>query len=107
MDGEVGRLDKDIGPNPRHQVLLADQLTAALKQSNQDLQCATSKGHWLIAFQQKKLRRKQTKRSERNVGRGAAGRTDSFLEECSGRTRSLNGASDLKTRFGMKLLQAS
>src|SRR5215475_9692466 len=29
MDREVRRFDKDIRPNPSHQILLADQLTAA------------------------------------------------------------------------------
>src|SRR6516165_9798388 len=38
VDRQVGRLDKDIWPNPSHQVLLADQLAAAFEQSNQDLQ---------------------------------------------------------------------
>jgi hypothetical protein len=64
MDREVGGLDKDIGPNASHQVLRADQFTAAFKQSNQDLQGTTSEWHGLFAFQQKKLRRKQAKRSE-------------------------------------------
>src|SRR5215510_1465864 len=64
MDREVGRLDKDIGPNPSHQILLADQLTAAFEQSDQDLQRTASKRHGLVAFQKKELCRKQTKGSE-------------------------------------------
>jgi hypothetical protein len=106
MDREVGRLDKDIGPDPSHQVLLADQLTAAFKQGDQDLQRATSEAHGLVAFQQKKLRRKQAKRSEGNIGWGGAGRSGSFQQEWSGRIRALNGASGVKPRFGMKFLQA-
>src|SRR5215471_6335655 len=49
MDREVGRLDEDTGPNPSHQVLLADQLAAAFKQSDQDFQSATSEMHRLVA----------------------------------------------------------
>jgi hypothetical protein len=64
VDRQVGRLDKDIWPNPSHQVLLADQLTATFKQRNQDFQRPTPEGHGLIVFQQKELRRKQAKRSE-------------------------------------------
>ena len=64
MDREVGGLDKDIGPNSSRQVLFADQFTAAFKQSNPNLQGTTSEWHGLVAFPQKELRRKQTKRSE-------------------------------------------
>jgi hypothetical protein len=39
---------------------------ARFKQSNQDLQSATSERHGLVAFPQKELRRKQAERSERN-----------------------------------------
>jgi hypothetical protein len=107
MDREVGRLDKDIGPNPSHQVLLADQLTSAFEQSNQDLQSATPERYWLISLQEKKLRWKQAERSECNTGWGGAGRAGSFPEEQPGRIWTLNGVSDVKPRFGMKLLQAS
>jgi hypothetical protein len=106
MNREVGGLDEDIGPNPRHQVLLADQLTAAFKQGNQKLQGATSDGHGLVTFQQKKLRRKQMKRSERNAGWSAAGGSCSLLEEWSRRIRALNDMSAVKSRFGVELLQA-
>ncbi|MGY8668406.1 hypothetical protein Q3C01_39385 [Bradyrhizobium sp. UFLA05-109] len=68
MDREVRGLDKDIGPNPSHQVLLTDQLTAAFEKSNQYLKSTTSETHGLSFFQQKKLRRKQAKGSEGNVG---------------------------------------
>jgi len=64
MDGQIGRLDKNIRPNASHQFLLADQLTWAFKQNNQDLQRTAAEGHWLVALQQKKLCRKQAKRSE-------------------------------------------
>jgi hypothetical protein len=36
MDGKIGRRDKNIGPNASRQFLLADQLTSAFKQNNQD-----------------------------------------------------------------------
>src|SRR5215510_9169858 len=106
MDREVGRLDKDIRPNPSHQVLFADQLTSPFEQGNQYLQSATSEGYRLVALQQKKLRRKQAKRSERNVG-WSTGQSDSLLEEWLVGIRTVNGASDIKPRFGMKLLQES
>ena len=64
MKREIRGLGKGIRPNLSHQVLLTDQLAAAFKQSNQDLQSTTSKGNLLVAFQKKKLRRKQAKRSE-------------------------------------------
>jgi hypothetical protein len=64
MDGKIGRLDKNVGPNAGHQLLLIDQLTWSLKQNNQDLQSAASEGRWLVAFKQKKLRREQAKRPE-------------------------------------------
>jgi hypothetical protein len=107
MDGEVRRFDEDIGPNPSHQVLLADQLTATFKQSNQELQSATSDRHGLIAFKQKKLRRKQAKRSERNFRWGGAGRNGSLLEERRIGMRTVNLVADAKPGFGMELRQAS
>src|ERR1700730_4749953 len=55
MDGQILRPNRDIGPNARHQILLADQLTRTLAQNNQDFQRATSERYWLVAFQQKKL----------------------------------------------------
>jgi hypothetical protein len=64
MDRKVGRLDKYVGPNPSHQFLLADQLTWTLKQHREDFQSTTSKGHWLVPFQEKKLCRQQAKWSE-------------------------------------------
>src|SRR5262249_61068379 len=64
MDRKVGRRDKYVGPNPSHQFLLADQLTWTFKQDREDFQSTTSKGHWLVPFQQKKLCREQAKRSE-------------------------------------------
>jgi hypothetical protein len=64
MDCKVGRLDKRVRPDSPHQFLLADQLTGALKQHNQDFQSATPKAHWLVAFEQKKLSREQAKRAE-------------------------------------------
>jgi hypothetical protein len=106
MDSEVGRLDKDIGPDARHQVLLADQLTAAFEQGHQKLQGTTSDRHRLVTFQQKKLRGKQAKRSERNVGWTGAGGTRPSLDEWVGRIRALNDVSNVKPRFGAKLLQA-
>src|SRR5215469_11715645 len=107
MDREVGRLDKDIGPNPSHQVLLADQLSAAFQQSDQDFQSATSEMHRLVAFPQKELRRKQAERSERDFGRSGAGRSNSPLEEWLVCIRILNGGSRVNFRFGLELRQAS
>src|SRR6516162_6902935 len=98
VDRQVGRLDEDVGPNARHQLLLADQLTAAFKQSNQDLQSATSEGHGLVALPQKKLRRKQAERPERNFGRSGAGGSGLFLGEWLVRTPVLNGAFHIKSR---------
>ena len=107
MNREVGWLNENIWPNASHQILLADQLSVAFKQSNQDFQSATSERHGLVAFQQKELRSKQAKRSERDFRWRCAGWFGSFLEEWPGRIRTLNGAFDLKLRFGMKLLQTS
>jgi len=64
MDRKVVGFDKKVRPNASHQFLLADQLTWAFKQNNQDFQSTTSDGHSLVAFQQKKLCREQAKRSE-------------------------------------------
>src|SRR6516164_6228696 len=107
VDRQVGRLDNDIWPNPSHQVLLADQLTAAFKQRNQDLESPTPERYGRVALPQEKLRRKQAKWSERYFGRSGAGRSSSFLGEWLVRIRILNGASRVKSRFGIKLRQAS
>src|SRR5262245_16343472 len=107
MNREVGGLDENIGPNASHQILLADHLSVALKQSNQDFQSATSERHGLVAFQQKELRSEQAKRSERKFCWRCADWFGSFLEDWPGRIRTLNGASDAKLRFEVKLLQAS
>ena len=64
MDRKIGGLDKYVGPNPSHQFVLADQLAWTFKQHREDFQSTTSKGHWLVPFHQKKLRREQAKRSE-------------------------------------------
>jgi hypothetical protein len=62
MNRDVGGLNENIGPNASHQILLADQLSVAFKQSNQDFQSATSERHGLVDFQQKELGSKQAKR---------------------------------------------
>src|SRR5262245_37979990 len=64
IDGKISRFDKDIRPNASHQLLLGDQFAGALEQSNQDFKGATSKLQRLVAFQQKKLRTDQAKRSK-------------------------------------------
>jgi hypothetical protein len=64
VDRKVRRLDKYVGPNPSHQFVLADQLAWTFKQHREDFQSTTSKGHWLVPFQQKKVCREQAKRSE-------------------------------------------
>src|SRR6266550_1679974 len=107
MNREVGGFNENIGPNASHQVLLADQLSVAFKQSDQDFQSAASERHGLVAFQQKELRSKQAKRSERNFCWRCAGWFGSFLEEWPGRIRTLNGASDVKLRFEMAPLGAN
>src|ERR1700739_4440005 len=89
VDRQVGRLDKDIWPNPSHQVLLADQLAAAFEQSNQDLQSTAPEWYGLVAFQKKKLRWKQAERPERNFGWSSTGRSSLFLGEWLVRIRSL------------------
>src|SRR4029077_10166642 len=71
MDRKVGRLDKDVRPNPTHQLLLADQLTGSFKQDNQDFQSATTEAPRLSAFEQKKLCREQADRPECNFLLGA------------------------------------
>jgi hypothetical protein len=74
MNGKIGRLDKNIGPDTSHQFLLTDQLAWSLKQDNQDFQSTASDGRWLVAFKQKKLCPEQAKWSEGNFGwRGTAG----------------------------------
>jgi hypothetical protein len=55
----------------------------------------------------KELRSKQAIGSERYFSWRCAGWFGSFLEEWPGPIRTLNGASDVKLRFEMKLLQAS
>src|SRR3954462_15589805 len=106
MNREVGGFNENIGPHASHQILLANQLSVAFKQSNQEFQSATSERHRLVVFQQKELPSKQEKRSERNFCWRGAGWFGSFLEQWLGRIRTLNGASDVKLRFEMKLLQA-
>jgi hypothetical protein len=64
VDGKVGGLDENIRPNASHQFFLTDQLTRPFKQHNQDLQSTTSERHRLATFEQKKLRRQQSKRSK-------------------------------------------
>lgn len=105
MNREVGGLNEDIGPNASHQIQFADQLSVAFKQSNQDFQSATSERHGLVAFQQKELRSKKAKRSERNFCWRCAGWFGSSLEEWPGRIRTLKG--DVELRFEMKFLQVS
>jgi hypothetical protein len=61
MDREVARLDENIGPNASHQIMLADQLTASFKQSDQDFQSSASESYGLVALPQEKLRREQAK----------------------------------------------
>src|SRR5215510_10651130 len=65
------------------------------------------RGTRLSSSSKKELRSKQAKRSERNFCWRCAGWFGSFLEEWPGRIRTLSGASDVKLRFEMKLLQTS
>ncbi|UWU73526.1 hypothetical protein N2603_25945 [Bradyrhizobium huanghuaihaiense] len=104
MNREVGGLNENVGPNASHQILLADQLSVAFEQSNQNFQSATSERHGLVAFQQKELRSKKAKRSERNFCWPCASWFGSFLKAWPGRIRTLKGASDIKLRFEMTLL---
>src|SRR4051812_31927414 len=107
MNRQVGWLNENIRPNASHQILLADQLSMPFKQSNQDFQSATSETHGLVAVQQKELSPKQAKWSERDFRWRCARWFGSFLKEWPSRIHTLNGAFDLKLRFGMKLLQTS
>jgi hypothetical protein len=68
MNGDVCGLNENIRPNASHQVLLTDQLTPAFKQSDQELQSPAPERYGLVTLEKKELRRKQAKRSERNVG---------------------------------------
>ncbi|KGT79552.1 hypothetical protein MA20_11810 [Bradyrhizobium japonicum] len=52
VDREIGWLDENIGPDASHQIPLANQLTSAFKQGDQDFQRAASERHWLVAFLQ-------------------------------------------------------
>jgi hypothetical protein len=65
------------------------------------------RGTRLSSSSKKELRSKQAKRSERIFCWRCAGWFGSFLEEWPGRIRTLSGASDVKLRFEMKLLQTS
>ena len=58
MDREVGRLDKQVRPNPSHQLLLGDQLARPFKQDTEYMHGAAAERRRLVAFQQKKLCRK-------------------------------------------------
>ena len=64
VDREIGRLDKDVGPDASHQLLLGNQIAGTFQQNNQDFQRAASEMHRLIPFQQKKLSGEQSKRPE-------------------------------------------
>jgi hypothetical protein len=71
MDSEVGRLDKQVGPNPSYQLLLTDQLARPFKQDNEHLHGATADRHRFVSFQQKKLCRQQAK-SPNEISRAIA-----------------------------------
>jgi hypothetical protein len=102
LDREVGGGDKKIRPNARHQVLLADGLSSPFKQSSQDLQGTASERHGPVALEQKKLRRKQTKRPKGNFGWWDIGGFGSLLEDCLVHILTLSGVSYVKSRFWNK-----
>ena len=92
---------ENIGPNASHQVLLADQLSVAFKQSNQDFQSATSERHGLVAFRQKELRSKQANGlNETSVGVAPAGSVRFSKNGLA--DPDANGASDVELRFELK-----
>ena len=64
MDREVGRLDKQVRPNPSHQLLLSDQLARPFKQDDEYMHGATAERHRFVSFQQKKLCGQQAKGSK-------------------------------------------
>src|SRR5215470_11034939 len=105
MHAEIGGLDKNTWPDASHQFLFADQLTRAFKQNNQDLESATSEQYWLVAFQQKKLCRNESKQSERNFSWRGADPFRSFREGWLDRVRPSNDACHAKPWFGMKVGQ--
>jgi hypothetical protein len=81
VDRKVGRLDKYVGPNPSHQILLPDQLTGPFKQEDEDFHCATSKAHWLVALEQKESRREQAKWPEQKFRWRSTSRLGWFCED--------------------------
>lgn len=65
MDFQVAAVDERIWPHTCHQLILADKLTRAFDQRDQQIEGAAAETKRFVGFQQEPLRRKETEVAER------------------------------------------
>jgi hypothetical protein len=65
MDSETALFDESARPNPGCQLVLADEFASTFDEHCQDVECAASKAHTLLVFQQNLLPWKQAEAPER------------------------------------------
>ena len=65
MDSETALFDESVRPNAGGQLVPADELTSMFDEHRQDVECAASKAHGLLVFQQNLFPWKQAEAPER------------------------------------------
>jgi hypothetical protein len=59
-------VNERVGPDPRHQLVLADHFAGALDEGNQDIESAASDANGLVALEQEPLSREQPEGAKRD-----------------------------------------
>jgi hypothetical protein len=73
MEPQVALLDRDIWPDSRHQLLLADNFAGAFDKNDKNVERASTQVNWAARLLKVSVRRAQAKRAERNEARSRSG----------------------------------
>jgi hypothetical protein len=66
MEPQVALLDRDIWPNSRHQLLLADNFAGAFDKNDKNVERSSTQSNWAARLLKVSVRRAQAERTERN-----------------------------------------
>src|SRR5262245_7336295 len=69
MDPEIAVFDERVGPDPTHQLLIAQELTGALNERRQDLAGATAEVNGFVAIEKQLSRWNEPEGPERDLTR--------------------------------------
>jgi hypothetical protein len=111
MEPQVALLDRDIWPDSRHQLLLADNFAGAFDKNDKNVERPSTQVNWAARLLKVSVRRAQAKRAERNEVRSRSGLFVSHLhslnilgEIASQPARSAGPAAQMRPRYGIRSL---